>query len=57
MGRIISRAHAVFRRTEGQAAPEYAVVLTLLAATSAFLFAELGGSVTTAVHQAAGLLP
>jgi len=57
MDRITSRAYAFLRRTDGQTAPEYAVVLTLVAASSATLLAELGGRVTAAVQQVAGLLP
>jgi Flp pilus assembly pilin Flp len=55
--RIVSRASVFLRRTEGQTAPEYAVVLTLMAASSAALFAGLGGRVTAVVQQVAGLLP
>ena len=56
MDRITSRAYAFLRRTDGQTAPEYAVVLTLVAASSATLLAELGGRVTAAVQQVASLL-
>jgi Flp pilus assembly pilin Flp len=54
---MISRACRFVGRDNGQAAPEYALVLTLVAASCASLFAELGGRVTDAVQQVAGLLP
>jgi Flp pilus assembly pilin Flp len=56
MNSIASRAFALLRRTDGQAAPEYAVVLSLVAVSSATLLAELGGRVTAVVQQVAGLL-
>jgi Flp pilus assembly pilin Flp len=54
---MISRACRFVGRDSGQAAPEYALVLTLVAASCASLFAELGGRVTDVVQQVAGLLP
>ena len=54
---MISRIGGFVDRSSGQAAPEYAVVLTLVAASCASLFAELGGRVTDVVQQVAGLLP
>lgn len=53
----MSRAWKFVCRDSGQAAPEYALVLTLVAASCASLFAELGGRVTDVVQQVAGLLP
>jgi hypothetical protein len=57
MSRIISRARSLLRRTERQRTPEYTFLPALVASTSAFLLAELGGRVTVVLSDMAGLLP
>jgi len=54
---MFSRPCRFVCRDSGQTAPEYALVLTLVAASCASLFAELGGRVTDVVQKVAGLLP
>jgi Flp pilus assembly pilin Flp len=56
MSRITNNATFV-RRTDGQTAAEYAVVLAVIASTAALLFATLGGSIIEAVNSVVGLLP
>lgn len=56
MSRIISRATHLFRRNQGQAMPEYALVLAVVASGSALLFAQLGGQVTAVLTQVASYL-
>ena len=51
MSRIISRATHLFRRNEGQAMPEYALVFAVVASSSALLSAQLGGQVTAVLMQ------
>jgi hypothetical protein len=57
MSRTISRAKDFFRRNQGQAMPEYAVVLAIASSGSAFFLAELGSRVTAVLMQVAGYLP
>jgi Flp pilus assembly pilin Flp len=57
MSRTISRAKDFFRRNQGQAMPEYAVVLAVVSSGSAFLLAGLGARVGAALLQVAGYLP
>jgi len=57
MSRSISRAISPARRTDGQAMPEYAVVLAVVASTAALLFAELGNRVIAVLNDVVGLLP
>ncbi len=57
MSRITSNAMSHVRRTEGQTAAEYAVVLAVIASTAALLFATLGGRIIEAVNSVVGLLP
>jgi lipid-A-disaccharide synthase-like uncharacterized protein len=57
MSRTISRAKHLLRRTGGQTMPEYAVVLAVIAASAALLFAVLGQDVVNVVNSVAGLLP
>jgi Flp pilus assembly pilin Flp len=57
MSRTISRAKDFFRRNQGQAMPEYAVVLAIVSSGSAFFLAQLGTRVTAALVQVAGYLP
>ncbi len=57
MNRMISRVYWFVGRNDGQTVPEYALVLTLVTASCASLFAALGGHVTSVVQQVAGLLP
>jgi Flp pilus assembly pilin Flp len=45
MSRTISRAKDFFRRNQGQAMPEYAVVLAVVSSGSAFILAGLGARV------------
>jgi len=56
MGRSIQRALQLTCRSEGQAAPEYAVVLAVVVASSAFLFADLGNRIPTIVSAVEALL-
>ena len=51
MSRIISRVTHLFRRNEGQAMPEYALVFAVVASSSALLSAQLGGQVTAVLMQ------
>ena len=57
VNRMISRVYWFVGRNDGQTAPEYALVLTLVTASCASFFAALGGHVTSVVQQVAGLLP
>jgi len=57
MSRIISSATSLVHRNDGQTAPEYAVVLAVVASTAAFLFAVLGNRVIEALNVVVGLLP
>ena len=57
MSRTISRAKLLVRRMEGQTMSEYALVLAVVAASAALLFAELGNRVVDVVNQVAGFLP
>ena len=57
MSRIDNRATSVVRRTDGQTAAEYAVVLAVIASTAALLFATLGGRIIDAINNVVGLLP
>jgi hypothetical protein len=57
MSRIASRATSLVGSNDGQAAPEYAVVLAVVASTAAFLFAVLGNRVVEALNVVVGLLP
>ena len=57
MSRNTRRAKDFFRRNQGQAMPEYAVVLAVVSSGSAFFLAELGSRVTAALVQLAGYLP
>ena len=57
MSRTISRAKLLLRRTRGQTMPEYAVVLAVVAAAAALLFAELGNRVVAVLNEVAGFLP
>jgi hypothetical protein len=57
MSRTISRAKHLLRRMEGQTMSEYAIVLAVVAASAALLFAELGNRVVDVVNQVAGFLP
>jgi len=60
MSRITSRATSLvrsLRSNDGQTAPEYAVVLAVVASTAAFLFAVLGNRVIEALNVVVGLLP
>ncbi|HUJ91414.1 MAG TPA: hypothetical protein VLW05_01855 [Gaiellaceae bacterium] len=57
MSRITSRATSLVYRNDGQTAPEYAVVLAVVASTAAFLFAVLGNRVIEAINVVVGLLP
>jgi len=56
MSRTISRVTHLFRRNEGQTMPEYALVLTVVASSSALLLAELGNRVTAVATQVASHL-
>jgi hypothetical protein len=56
MCRSIHRALQLTCRTEGQAAPEYAVVLAVVLASSAFLFADLGNRIPSIVSAVEALL-
>jgi Flp pilus assembly pilin Flp len=56
MSRTTSRATHLFRRNEGQAMPEYALVLAMVASGSALLFAQLGGQVTAVLMQVTSYL-
>jgi len=55
MCRTISLARRIARRTEGQAKPEYAVVLTMAASSCAYLFSELGNRTPSIVSAVAAL--
>ena len=57
MSRTISRAKDFFRRNQGQAMPEYAVVLAIVSSGSAFFLGQLGTRVTAVLVQVAGHLP
>jgi Flp pilus assembly pilin Flp len=57
MSRITNIATIDVRRTDGQTAAEYAVVLAVLASTAALLFATLGGRIIDALNSVVGLLP
>jgi Flp pilus assembly pilin Flp len=57
MSRITNNATLQVRRTDGQTAAEYAVVLAVLASTAALLFATLGGRIIDALNSVVGLLP
>jgi Flp pilus assembly pilin Flp len=57
MSRITSYATSYVRRTDGQTAAEYAVVLAVIASTAALLFAILGGRIIDALNNVVGLLP
>jgi len=57
MSRITSSATSIVHRNDGQTAPEYAVVLAVVASTAAFLFAVLGNRVIEALNVVVGLLP
>ncbi len=56
MGRTISRAKHLLRNNGGQTMAEYAVVLAVVAAAAALLFAVLGDRVVSCVNYVAGLL-
>jgi hypothetical protein len=57
MSRTISRAKLLLRRMEGQTMSEYAIVLAVVGASAALLFAELGNRVVAVVNEVAGFLP
>jgi Flp pilus assembly pilin Flp len=57
MGRTISRAKLLLRNNGGQTMAEYAVVLAVVTAAAALLFAVLGNRVVSVVNHVAGLLP
>jgi Flp pilus assembly pilin Flp len=57
MGRTISRAKHLLRNNGGQTMAEYAVVLAVVTAAAALLFAVLGNRVVSVVNHVAGLLP
>ena len=57
MSRIASRATSLVGSHDGQTAPEYAVVLAVVASTAAFLFAVLGNRIVEALNVVVGLLP
>ena len=57
MSRITNNATSHVRRTDGQTAAEYAVVLAVIASTAALLFATLGGRIIEALNSVVGLLP
>jgi len=57
MSRIASRVTSLAGSNDGQTAPEYAVVLAVVASTAAFLFAVLGNRVVEALNVVVGLLP
>jgi Flp pilus assembly pilin Flp len=57
MSRITNIATIDVRRTDGQTAAEYAVVLAVIASTAALLFATLGGRIIEALNNVVGLLP
>ena len=57
MSRIASRATSLVDSNDGQTAPEYAVVLAVVASTAAFLFAVLGNRIVEALNVVVGLLP
>jgi len=57
MSRITSRATSLVRRIDGQTAPEYALVLAVVASTAALLFATLGSRIVAALNIVVGLLP
>jgi Flp pilus assembly pilin Flp len=57
MSSTISRAKDFFRRNQGQAMPEYAVVLAIVSSGSAFILAGLGARVGAVLLQVAGYLP
>ena len=57
MSRITSRATSLVRRIDGQTAPEYALVLAVVASTAALLFATLGSRIAAALNIVVGLLP
>ena len=56
MSRTTSRAKDFFRRNQGQAMPEYTVVLAIASSGSAFFLSELGPRVTAVLVQVAGHL-
>ncbi len=56
MCRSIHRALQLTCSTEGQTAPEYAVVLAVVVASSAFLFADLGNRIPAIVSAVEALL-
>jgi Flp pilus assembly pilin Flp len=57
MSRTISSAKLLLRRNEGQTMAEYAVVLTVIAASAALLFSVLGDRVVAVLNEVAGFLP
>ncbi len=57
MSRTISSAKLLLRRNEGQTMAEYAVVLTVVAASAALLFSVLGDRVVAVLNEVAGFLP
>jgi Flp pilus assembly pilin Flp len=48
--------HRIIRRTEGQTQAEYAVVLTVVAASCAFLFSDLATSTSSIVSAVVALI-
>ncbi|MGZ4337259.1 MAG: hypothetical protein ACXVRA_08080 [Gaiellaceae bacterium] len=46
---------SIIRRTEGQAAPDYAVVVTVVASSCAFLISELGNRAPSIVSAIGAL--